>query len=367
LGEEKKKKQQRRRLSTCCSAARRDDRRPRTDRRHLALWAPPTRWTTCYRAPIIDKAHRVVHTPSHTHPHTHRAYLWLPALLAALCYATFCARSPGAAAALSLLALSPLLPPPPRWRAFEQSPLFDCWRRRHALRVVLPSSPPVTDPRTLFAHFPHGVFPMGCLLTMALSSEEAVTGVPAEMAGCVASALLRVPLVGAFFAFIGCHPAGKATLMRLLGRGSVGLIVEGIAGVHLAARPAIQAGAEEAVFLAARSGFIRAAIQAGVPVVPTYHFGTNRVFSLIAPPGAASLSRALRAAIMVPVGVWGWAPIPRACPLTVAVGSPLRWPQEDEPAEATVAAAHAQFVASLVQLFEDHKHLGGVKGELKVV
>lgn len=208
---------------------------------------------------------------------------------------------------------------------------------------------------------------MGCLLTMALSSEEARTGVPREMAGCVASALLRVPFVGAFFAFIGCYPASKPVLLSLLRKGSVGLIVEGIAGVHLASRPAIQAGTEEAVYLKKRTGFIKVAIQSGVPVVPTYHFGTHRVLSLVAPPGAATLSRKLRAAIMVPVGVWGWTPIPRACPLTVAVGSPLRWPQEDEPSEATVAAAHAEFVAALVALFEEHKGLAGVTGELKVV
>ena len=295
------------------------------------------------------------------------AYLWLPALLAALAYGAFYLRSPAAAAGLAALALAPLFPPPPRWRAFEQSALFDAWRRRHALRVILPSAPPLTDPRTLFAHFPHGVFPMGCLLTMALSSETASTGVPPQMAGCVASALLRVPLVGAFFAWVGCYPAGKPTLMRLLRAGSVGLIVEGIAGVHLASRPAIAAGVEEAVFLRARTGFVKAAIQAGVPVVPTYHFGTHRVFSLLAPPGAAALSRAVRAAIMVPVGVGGWLPIPRACPLTVAVGPPLRWAQEDEPSAATVAAAHAQFMAALATLFEEHKHLAGVTGELKVV
>jgi len=328
-------------------------------RRCLSLSQPPPLQSHTPRPSFTRPA-------PHAHAPIPSAYLWLPALLAYLAYAAFIARSPAAAAALAALALSPLLPPLPRLRSFERSALFDAWRRRHSLRVVLPSAPPLTDPATLFAHFPHGVFPMGCLLTMSLSSEEAITGVPAEMAGCVASALLRVPLVGAFFAFLGCYPADKRTLMRLLRRGSVGLIVEGIAGVHLAASRHVQAGGE-AVFLRARTGFVRAAIQAGVPVVPTYHFGTGGVFSLIAPPGAATLSRALRAAIMVPVGVGGWAPIPRPSRLTVAVGSPLRWPQEDEPSGATVAAAHAEFVTALTTLFEDHKHLAGVTGELKVV
>jgi diacylglycerol O-acyltransferase 2, plant len=280
----------------------------------------------------------------------------MPALLAGLAYAALALHSRSAGAALAALAVIPLLPPPPRWRGFEQSRLFDAWRRRHALRVILPSTPPVTDARTLFAHFPHGVFPMGCLLTMALSSDEARTGVPVEMAGCVASVLLRIPGVGAFFSWIGCHPADKGTLMRLLRRGSVGLIPEGIAGVHLAAR---EARAGEAVYLKKRTGFIRAAIQAGVPVVPTYHFGTRAVFDLVAPPGAAALSRAIRAAIMVPVGVWGWLPIPRAAPITVAVGPPLRWPQQADPSPEVVAAAHAEFVDALVKLFDEHKHLGG--------
>jgi hypothetical protein len=94
------------------------------------------------------------------------------------------------------------------------------------------------------------------------------------------------------------------------------------------------------------------------------------VFSLVAPPGAASLSRAVRAAIMVPVGVGGWLPIPRPAPITVAVGAPLRWPQQANPCHETVAAAHAEFVAALVKLFDEHKHLAGpevAKQELKIV
>ena len=104
-----------------------------------------------------------------------------------------------------------------------------------------------------------------------------------------------------------------------------------------------------------------------MPVVPVYHFGTHDVFSLISPPGAARLSRALRAAVMVPVGVGGCLPVPRPARLTVAVGPPLRWPQEDDPSEETVRAAHAQFVAALTALFEEHKHLAGVTGKLRVV
>ena len=53
--------------------------------------------------------------------------------------------------------------------------------------------------------------------------------------------------------------ADGATLRRLLRRTSVGMQPEGIAGIFNGASPS-----REAVFLAARKGFVRVAIQAGV-------------------------------------------------------------------------------------------------------
>jgi diacylglycerol O-acyltransferase 2, plant len=189
------------------------------------------------------------------------------------------------------------------------------------------------------------------------------SGVPAPHTGVVADALLRAPIVGLLFKAIGCYSASKPSVMRLLARSSVGIIPEGIAGIFHGAKPG-----RERVFLKARKGFIKAAIQAGVDLVPVYHFHS----ALLTPVSLVSdaTARRLRAAIIWPAGVAGL-PVPRASePVLSAVGDAVRVTQDDNPSAETVDEVHARFVASLQAAFDGHKHLAGpayAKKELEVV
>ena len=70
---------------------------------------------------------------------------------------------------------------------------------------------------------------------MALSGNPR-SGVPSPHAGVVADALLQAPLVGLLFHWIGCYSASKGSIMRLLKKSSVGIIVEGVAGIFHGAR-----------------------------------------------------------------------------------------------------------------------------------
>lgn len=243
----------------------------------------------------------------------------------------------------------------------EHSRVFDAWRRRHRYRVVVPARPYCSS-RAMFAHFPHAVFPMACFLSMPLSGNRN-SGVPAPHTGVVADALLRAPLVGLLFRAIGCYSASKPSVMRLLARSSVGIIPEGIAGIFKGAAPG-----RERVFLKARKGFIKAAIQAGVDIVPVYHFHSALLTPVSLVP--ASTARRLRAAIIWPAGVAGL-PVPRATePVLSAVGDAVRVTREDDPSQATIDAVHAQFVKNLTAAFDGHKHLAGpayAKKELEIV
>lgn len=95
------------------------------------------------------------------------AYVWVPALLLTLFIAA--ARGSWAAGITFLLAATsarkPLLAR--RWPSVEHSRVFDCWRKRHRYRVVVPARPYCSD-RAMFSHFPHAVFPMGCFMSMPL-------------------------------------------------------------------------------------------------------------------------------------------------------------------------------------------------------
>jgi hypothetical protein len=137
-------------------------------------------------------------------------------------------------------------------------------------------------------------------------------------------------------------------MMRLLRTSSVGVIVEGIAGVFQGACPE-----SERVYLSRRKGFVKAAIQAGAPLVPVYHLGASQVLSFA---GNGSLSRKWRLTVAAYWGARGL-PLPRRHDIISVVGRPLPVVQCDTPDQATIDALHARFVEALVRLFDEHKHL----------
>jgi hypothetical protein len=285
----------------------------------------------------------------------------LPLAAAACVVAALVWRSVACATVLAALAALAFLPAGGRRAAILHSPVWDAWRRRFRYCGVVPAVP-YCDPATryVFAHFPHAVYPMGSFLSFPLCGDPA-TGVPAPMEGLVASVLLRVPLFKHIFGGLGCHSADKATMMDLLRTSSVGVIVEGIAGVFHGACP----GAER-VYLSRRKGFVKAAIQAGAPLVPVYHLGASQLLSF---SGNGGLSRRWRLTVAC---YWGAAglPLPRSHDIISLVGKPIPVAQEDSPDQATIDAVHARFTAALVGLFDQYKHLLGPEWaakELEVV
>lgn len=214
---------------------------------------------------------------------------------------------------------------------------------------------------------------MSALLCSALAGNDA-TGVPAPHRGVCADVLLAAPVIGLFFRWLGCGSASKKSLMRLLSANSVGLIPEGIAGIFANYKQEDSDKKRDKkicrVFLKTRKGFIKAAIEAGAPLVPCYHFGTAGVFSLASPPRAVAekLSRKLRISIIWPAGICGL-PVQRAAPLLVAVGKAVPVEQSAAPSQDQVDETHAAFVKSLTEAFEEHKHLapGYERSELVVI
>lgn len=222
---------------------------------------------------------------------------------------------------------------------------------------------------------------MSALLCSALAGNDA-TGVPSPHRGVCADVLLAAPVVGLFFRWLGCGSASKKSLLRLLGSGSVGLIPEGIAGIFANYQQEEDEGEGSEkkepknknkqcrVFLVSRKGFVKAAIEAGAPLVPCYHFGTADVFSLASPPRAFAekLSRRFRVSLIWPAGIFGL-PVPRPAPLLVAVGRAVEVKQSSAPSQEQVDETHAAFVKNLTEAFEEHKHLalGYETSELVVI
>lgn len=136
---------------------------------------------------------------------------------------------------------------------------------------------------------------------------------------------------------------------------SVAVIVGGIAEMFM-----LHAHHEQ-IKLRSRRGFVRLALEAGTPIVPTYFFGNSQVRSF-GPAALQHLSRRLRASLGVLYGRWGL-PLPRKVPLHMAVGVPVPVGPPMSPGgprfEARVEEVHAAVMAETIRLYYAHREAYG--------
>ncbi|KXZ44997.1 hypothetical protein GPECTOR_60g776 [Gonium pectorale] len=261
-----------------------------------------------------------------------------------------------ALAALAALAATLLLPAPPRpWEALLSSRLFRLWRAYFNFSFAYDEMLDLTRPY-LFVTSPHGAFPLSQVLGNSLGSQLW----PGHPVHCLAaSVLFYVPLWRHIKAWMGAAPADRRTARLLLAtRGSVAVLAGGIAEMY--EQELGRRGERERVKLVGRRGFVRVAVETGVPIVPVYHFGNSQVLSF-GPVALQPLSRRLRVALGTVVGVCGL-PVPRPQPLFMAVGRPIHVPYTDprDPRyERLVDETLDRVIASYKELYDRYSKVYG--------
>lgn len=133
----------------------------------------------------------------------------------------------------------------------------------------------------------------------------------------VASVGYRAPLIRQLMGWIGCILANRGSIRAALGAGdSVAVFPGGIAEM-------VRTDASsERLVLQGRKGFVKLALEQGVPIVPVYVFGQSLLWSHLRLPGLEAISRALRTALILPYGRFGLL-VPRRLPLLYAIGEPI--------------------------------------------
>eukprot|EP00877_Chromochloris_zofingiensis_P005689 jgi/Chrzof1/15120/Cz09g27290.t1_DGAT2D[v5.2] len=249
---------------------------------------------------------------------------------------------------LGLLATLALPAKPVLWTAFCQSWVFQTWREYFNYSYLNES---VLDlkKRYIFVEFPHGVFPISELIAgtqcQAIWPDFPIFSV-------AASSVFSIPFWRHFIAWIGSVPATRQNFKRILQKGSVAVIVGGIAEMYM------QHPRKERIKLRSRKGFVRIAVEEGLNggLIPVYHFGNTQIFDF-APQSMAGISRKYQVSLGFLVGRWGL-PVPRKQPLYMVSGAPIPVPKvaKDSPEfEATVDKVHDQVVNALQDLYDRHK------------
>ena len=208
----------------------------------------------------------------------------------------------------------------------------------------------------ILAFCPHGIFPFAFGIGTLTDLGRQIFG---AFRPVVASAVLRVPILGDLVALLDGLDASRVSVDRALRRNErVGLVPGGIDEMFTGyPRPGCHPDEEYAIV---RRGFLRLAARYHKPVVPIYCFGSTKLFRRLHLPALEYLSHLLRASLIVFYGVFGL-PIPFRQRLTYIVGDPIVPPPvgENGPTEAVVQDLHDQFCQELQRLFERHKEAYG--------
>lgn len=244
-----------------------------------------------------------------------------------------------------------LLPPEPLlWSRFLSNRMFRWWREYFTFSYVVDQWLDL-DQHYIYAEMPHGAFPLSPFLGASLGPMVFPSH---KIYSVAASNLFNIPLWRHVMAWIGARPATHEEFRKLMKMGSVAVIPGGIAEMFHLSRH------QDVVKLKDRKGFVRMAVEHGVPILPVYHFGQTQVLGW-GPKSWEKAARRYRVSLGFMQGRLGL-PLPHKVPLMMAIGGPVQVQQMDRSHpdfEATVNESHARVLRATQELYDKYKGIYG--------
>mmetsp|Transcript_7984 Transcript_7984/g.12110 ORF Transcript_7984/g.12110 Transcript_7984/m.12110 type:complete len:323 (+) Transcript_7984:166-1134(+) len=245
---------------------------------------------------------------------------------------------------LFLLTFSPL----PEIRRIKKFFLWRMFFKYFEGRVERHNFSPTSQ--AIYCLFPHGIFPFGVAFA---SLDDLNSSFFNGAKPTVASVMMHVPLIGHILRMLGAIKAKPQSITKALSdKKSLVISPGGIREIFWGyPRPGCLPNFEY-VLLKNRSGFVRKALEEGVPLVPVYVFGNSKTFKRVQlPKFFESLSQRLKVSIVLFWGRFGL-PVPFKVPLLFAIGGPIEIPKISNPTDEQVKVFHQGFCDALVDLFE---------------
>ncbi|XP_068918475.1 acyl-CoA wax alcohol acyltransferase 2 [Petaurus breviceps papuanus] len=191
-------------------------------------------------------------------------------------------------------------------------------------------------------------------------------------------AFFWVPILREYVMSSGTCSVSEASMNYLLtGNGSGNAVVVVVGGLAECCygRPGFST-----LVLKNRKGFVRMALQHGVPLVPSYSFGENEIYDqhIFTPGGWVNrFQKWFQSLVHIyPCAFYGRGftensrgLLPYNRPITTVIGEPLPIPKIENPSGEIVDKYHTLYIKALRKLFDEHKVQYGVSEtqELEVV
>jgi len=239
------------------------------------------------------------------------------------------------------------------WDAFAR---LSIWNR---LLAELPAAieyevPLDTNKQYFFCSHPHGATSLHHSLYLTNGCgfhDNASSG--RRRRDVAAGIVFSIPIYREFCLWVGAVDADRKVVSKVLSKGwSVVSLLGGIQEQILA-----QNGRQE-ICVKDRLGFVKLALEHGVPIVPMYNFGetelyyTSRVFSNL----RWWLVKKFRLPIPLFYGPHWYLPlVPRKIAITSCVGRPIEVPRVENPSDAQITEIHAKYIEEIQRLYNANK------------
>lgn len=217
----------------------------------------------------------------------------------------------------------------------------------------------------LFGFHPHGIYPY-TIVWGTLSDEWRARYPGVLVDGLGASILVAVPFLRDVGLWLGGRDVTRHAITHALSNKRAVCLVPGGQAEMREAR-----SSDKNVTLVTRhQGFVRIAIQNGAQLVPTYSFGEHRLFDNVYLPRVQNwfLHTVGFGYPHFPYGR-AYLPIPRRTKIGLVVGHPIDCSaiQSANPAQSDVDRIHAQYFATVKQLFETYKARFGMEHSTLII
>ncbi len=242
------------------------------------------------------------------------------------------------------------------WKRIRKSKFIDTICDYFSMKGVIgyDSKPrPNEIPQCIFALHPHGVFCFPAFYMLKIRGDFHKLYNKVKTCLLTSSLLLGTPFIRELAIWLGCFDASYGSAKNAIKKGFSPIVTPGGAKESIMTDPK-----KETIVLNNRKGFIELAIVNGLPVIPVYAFGINKVYQ------TSNLFQKFRVwlyhktLIWIPL-FWGkyGSCVPYQHNVTLVFGEPVYFPQKDKPSISMISDCHQIYKEALYELYEKHKSL----------
>ncbi|EEY66276.1 diacylglycerol O-acyltransferase, putative [Phytophthora infestans T30-4] len=234
--------------------------------------------------------------------------------------------------------------------------------KRYFSGTIIRMAPLDPEKQYVLSFHPHGIMPISVMwLQFTAQWRKLFPNFYAHI--LTASILHQIPLARDVLHFYGSREVTRSAFAYTLQQKESVLLVPGGQAEMLQQ----QSAKNEVRVYTHHKGFIRLAIEHGVPLVPVLSFKEGEMMDNVQAP---MLQRWFVKKLAFPFPYFpygrGMLPIPRKVDIPIVVGEPLEVPHIEHPTQANIDEVHARYFAVLQDMFDRYKDEVGC-GDYKLV